>query len=35
MSLFTHRANPVLNLDIDTAMALGFGAESTDVDQSR
>lgn len=35
MSFFAHRANPVLNLDIDTVMVLDMAEESSDVDKVR
>lgn len=33
--LFAHRANPVLNLNIDTAMVLDLNEENSDVDKVR
>lgn len=35
MSLFANRANPVLNLNIDTTMVLDMDEESSDVDKVR
>lgn len=35
MLLFITRANPVLNLKIDTAIALGLDEETSDVDKVR
>lgn len=35
MLLFAHRANPVLNLNIDTTMILDMDEESSDVDKVR
>lgn len=35
MSLFPDRANPVLNLNIDTTMVLDLDEESSDVDKVR
>lgn len=34
-SLFAYRANPVLNLNIDTIMVLDMEEDSSDVDKAR
>lgn len=35
MLLFINRANPVLNLNMDTAIVLGLDEETSDVDKVR